>query len=104
MNGAILETYVISEVVKSYLHNGLPVNIFFYRDKDKNEIDLLINRNGMLFPVEIKRSASPKTSDVKQFKYLSTFELPVGNGAIICLYDKLLPLNSQTMIVPVCYL
>jgi len=58
----------------------------------------------LLYPVEIKRSASPKTSDVKQFKLLSNFGLPAGTGAIICLYDKLLPLDSQTLIVPVSYL
>ena len=104
MTGAMLETYVITEIVKSYLHNGLPANIYFYRDRDKNEIDLLIARNGLLYPVEIKRSASPKTGDVKQFKLLTNLGLAVGAGAIVCLYDKFLPLDSQTLIVPVSYL
>lgn len=104
MNGAILETYVISEIVKSYRHNGLSLNAWFYRDRDKKEIDLLIERNGQLYPVEIKRSASPKIDDVKHFKILSRMGLQQGKGAVICLYDQLLPLNHETMIVPVGYL
>ncbi|MDR2563174.1 MAG: ATP-binding protein [Prevotellaceae bacterium] len=104
MNGAILETYIVSEIVKSHRHNGLSVNIWFYRDRDKKEIDLLIERNGVLYPVEIKRSASPKTDDVKHFNALTRMGLQTGKGSLICLYDKLLPLNDQVTIVPVGYL
>ena len=104
MSGAMLETYVISEIVKSYRHNGLFVNLYFYRDRDNKEIDLLIERNGLLYPIEIKRSASPKTDDVKHFDVLSRLGKPTGKGAIICLYDKLLPLNNQTNIIPVSYI
>jgi predicted AAA+ superfamily ATPase len=104
MSGAMLETYVISEIMKSYRHNGLTPNAWFYRDRDKKEIDLLIERNGLFYPVEIKRTASPKTGDVKHFDMLARLGLPTGKGAIVCLYDKLLPLDSQTLIVPVGYL
>jgi len=104
MNGAIFETYVITEILKSYRHNGLFVNLFFYRDRDNKEIDLLIERNGLLYPIEIKRSASPKIDDVKHFKILSQLSIPAGKGTIICLYDKLLPLDNQTLIVPIAYL
>jgi predicted AAA+ superfamily ATPase len=104
MNGAMLETYVISEIIKSYYHNGLTPNVWFYRDRDKKEIDLLIERNGLFYPIEIKRTASPKTEDVKHFEILTRLGLSTGKGAIICLYDKLLPLNSQTLVVPVGYL
>jgi predicted AAA+ superfamily ATPase len=104
MNGAMLETYVISEIMKSYRHNGLTPNAWFYRDRDKKEIDLLIERNGLFYPVEIKRTASPKTDDVKHFEVLARLGLSTGKGAIVCLFDKLLSLNSQTMVVPVGYL
>ena len=104
MNGAMLETYVISEILKSYRHTGVYSNLFFYRDRDNKEIDLLIERNGLLYPIEIKRSASPKIDDVKHFNVLSHLGKPTGKGAIICLYDKVLPLNNQTNIVPVSYL
>ena len=104
MNGAMLETYVIAEIIKSYKHNGLYANVYFYRDRDKKEIDLLIERNGFFYPVEIKRSASPKIDDVKHFNLLSRIGLPVGKGALICLYDQLIPLDNETLIVPVSYL
>jgi len=104
MNGAIFETYVITEILKSYRHNGLFVNLFFYRDRDNKEIDLLIERNGLFYPIEIKRSASPKIDDVRHFKTLSRLGIPAGKGTIICLYDKFLPLDNQTVIVPTAYL
>ena len=104
MSGAILETYVISEIVKSYRHNGLFVNVYFYRDRDNREIDLLIERNGLLYPIEIKRSASPKIDDVKHFDMLTRLGKPAGKGAIICLYDKYLPLNHRTNIIPVSHI
>ena len=104
MSGAILETFVITEIVKTYRHNGLFVNIYFYRDRDNKEIDLLIERNGLLYPIEIKRSASPKIDDIKHFDVLSRLGKPAGKGAMICLYDKFLPLNHQTNIIPVSYI
>ena len=104
MNGAILETYVISEILKSYQYNGKSVNAYFYRDKEKKEIDLLIERNGTFFPIEIKRTASPKEGDVKSFNVLKYRNLPVGKGAIICFYENFLPLNREVNIVPISYL
>ena len=104
MNGAMLETYVVSEIVKSYRHNGLPVNLYFYRDRDNKEIDLIIERNGLLYPIEIKRSASPKIDDIKHFDVLSRLGKSAGKGAVVCLYDKFLPLNHQINIIPVSYI
>jgi predicted AAA+ superfamily ATPase len=101
MSGAILETHVVSEILKSYWHNGQRPAVFFYRDRDRREIDLLIEHDGLLHPVEIKRTASPKTADVKNFDILRRSGLPVGKGAIVCLYDKPFPLNSDTDIIPV---
>jgi len=100
MSGAILETYVVSEILKSYWHSGEYPNIYFYRDKEKKEIDLLLSSNGKLYPIEIKRTASPKENDVKDFNILKSLNLPSGKGAIICFYDKLLPLNAEISIVP----
>ncbi len=59
MNGAIFETFVISEIIKSYRHNLIEPNIYYYRDKDKKELDVIIEQNGKLYPIEIKKSASP---------------------------------------------
>ena len=104
MSGAILETYVISEILKSYQYNGKSVNAYFYRDKEKKEIDLLIERNGAFYPIEIKRTAAPKESDVKNFNILALKNLPAGKGAIICFYENLLPLNREVNIIPISYL
>ncbi len=104
MNGAILETYVISEIIKSYWHNGKRANIWFYRDKDKKEIDLLIEKNGAIYPVEIKRTAAPSLKDVKNFETLKSLGINVGTGALICFVDAPLPLSENSVAVPLSYL
>ena len=104
MSGAMLETYVISEIIKSYWHNGERANIYFYRDKDKKEIDLIIERRGVLHPIEIKRTASPNLKDVKNFEILKRTGRKTGIGGLICLIDTPLPLKEDVMAIPVSYL
>ena len=65
--GAIFETYVISEILKSYWHNGKEPFVYFYRDKEKREIDLLIDQNGKLYPIEIKKKSNPDKNDIRHF-------------------------------------
>jgi predicted AAA+ superfamily ATPase len=101
MSGAFFETYVVSEIIKSYLHTGENAKFYFYRDREKHEIDMLIERNGKYHPVEIKRGASPSEDDVKHFKVLEKLKLPLGQGAVVCLFDKLVPLNRTVDAVPV---
>jgi predicted AAA+ superfamily ATPase len=103
MNGAILETYVVAEILKSYWHNGKHAPLYFYRDKDKREIDLLIETDNTVYPIEIKRTAAPKTSDVRHFEALKKYGLNVGAGAIVCFYPTPMPLNSEVNIIPVGY-
>ncbi|WNY25826.1 ATP-binding protein [Methanolapillus millepedarum] len=104
MSGAILETYVVSEILKSYWYNGKQAGFYFYRDKDKDEIDLLIEQNGTFYPVEIKRTASPHQKDVANFEILEKIGLKKGKGAIICFYQNLLPLTKDVNIIPVGYI
>jgi len=104
MSGAMLETYVVSEILKSYWHNGMQVSAYYYRDKDKKEIDLLIDRNGELYPIEVKRTASPKVSDVKNFDVLNSLKAKVGTGAIVCLYHNPTSLTKNVNIIPVGYI
>jgi predicted AAA+ superfamily ATPase len=68
-SGAILETYVISEILKSYWHNGVSPAIYFYGDKDKREIDIILEENGKLYPLEIKQKTSPTTADIKNLPF-----------------------------------
>jgi len=104
MNGSILETYVVSEILKSHWHCGREPRVWFYRDKELREIDLLVESENGLHPVEIKRTASPNPWDAKHFGALSKTRQPVGKGAVVCLYDKLIPLTENVDIVPVSYL
>lgn len=104
MAGAILETYMVSEIMKSYWHNGLNPALYFYRDKEKREIDLLIEQDNQLYPIEFKKSASPSRSASKHFKILESQDCNVGAGAVICLMDTDLPLSSKVTAIPISYL
>ena len=104
MAGSILETWVVGEVLKSYIHSGRKLSIYYYRDKDKKEIDLLILRDGCLYPIEIKKTALPKKDMVKHFSVLEKFPVPIGDGCIICLAEKMIPLTKNIISVPVSFL
>ena len=101
MSGPILETWIISELLKSYWHNGLRAPFYFYRDKDQKEIDLLIVRNGKIHPLEFKKTASPDKNDVRQFRILEELKMPVGSGGVICLTKQSLPLTASAQAIPV---
>ena len=101
--GHIFETYVIGEILKSYYNNGIiNVPLFYYRDKEKNEIDLIIEEGSTLYPIEIKTSSDPDKGMVKNFELLRNIpEKQLGSGALICLAKNLLPLTNNVMTVPV---
>ena len=99
--GHYLETYVISEIVKSYNARGIRPNLSYYRDKEKNEIDLIIYKNNKLYPFEIKKTASPNISMIKHFKQLEKSKKEIGTGGIICLYDELMHLDEKNYIIPI---
>ncbi|MCL2183654.1 MAG: ATP-binding protein [Chitinispirillia bacterium] len=103
MAGAFFETFVVSEVIKSYSNAGvLEPPLFFYRDKDMREIDLLIEDGGVLHPVEIKKHADPKASDIAAFGVLDKIPgVRRGAGGAVCMYDALAPLKGGDMVIPV---
>ncbi|MDF1654168.1 MAG: ATP-binding protein [Coxiellaceae bacterium] len=101
MSGAILETYVISEVIKSYINAGQTPRLYFYRDKDKREIDLLIEENGTLYPVEIEKASTVKPGALKAFEVLNQLNIPVGQGAVICMSNAWVPLSKTIDLIPV---
>ena len=104
MSGAILETWVMSELLKSYWHNGREAPFYYYRDKDKREIDLLIVQDGIIYPLEIKRTASPGIGDIRHFGVLEKLKMPIGPGGVICLARQSLPLSESAMAIPVAVL
>ena len=112
MSGQFFESWVFSEIYKSYLNAGLHPPVYYYRDKDKREIDTLLLRDGTLYPIEIKKAASPGTEAVKHFGVLQPVTEPerfgaleqhciaVGQGAVVCMANDLLPIDKKNWIVP----
>jgi len=99
--GALLENFVISEVVKGYHNCGVMPRLHYFRDKDSKEIDLLWEANGNLYPLEIKKTSSPDARLTKVFGLLEKSGKPLGNGGVVCLYDEFLPINRDNYIIPV---
>ena len=100
MSGAFFETYVVTEIAKSFLNAGHQPSLYYYRDMDQKEIDLVIVREGKIWPVEIKKSTSPNHPD-KNFKTLERFGMEVAPGIVLCLSDQLVPLNRGAWLCPV---
>lgn len=106
MAGAFFESFVITEIIKSYYNRGiLEPPIYFYRDKDMNEIDLLIEDAGILYPLEIKKHADPKKKDMHAFHVLDKVPSVMhGPGGVICMYDNLVTLQGNDKAIPIHYL
>lgn len=100
MAGAFLETYVVSEIVKSYFNCGKQTDLFYYRDIDKKEVDLLISEGDRLYPIEIKKSKQPENAD-KNFGVLKKLGLDIRPGIILCLSDELVPYNRDSWYCPI---
>jgi uncharacterized protein len=100
MSGPVLETWVIGELLKSYSHHGRTPPFYYYRDRDGREVDLLIVQNGLVYPLEILKTASPSRDDVRHFAALEKLHMPVGPGGVICLAAQSLPLTATTQSIP----
>ena len=99
--GHILENYVVTEIVKSYKNAAKDCQFWYYRDKDNKEVDMILESDGELHPIEIKRSVNPGTEIAGAFKVLDKATVPRGTGAIICMREELSAIDSNTLIVPV---
>jgi len=100
MSGAIFETFVVSEIIKSWYNAGKKPPVFYYRDKEKNEIDLLMEVDGRLHPIEIKKSANPGKDAISAFRLLEKAGKPVGHGVLVCCSSDYLPLDAKNSVVP----
>ena len=106
MSGAFFVSFVISEIIKSYYNKGITEPpLYFYRDKDMNEIDLLIEDSGTLYPLEMKKHADPSVRDIRAFSILDKIpNIQRGSGGVICLYDNLITLKDMDRVIPIKYL
>ena len=104
-NGAIFETYIISEIIKSYTNNGKDprARLYYYRDTNQKEIDLLIFYDNKVYPVEIKKSANPGKNAIKNFDIVSKFGTEVGNGTILCMMENIMAIDENNYYVPIEY-
>jgi len=105
-SGNIFETHIISEIIKSYINNGKypDLYLYYYRDSNKKEIDLLILQNGIVYPIEIKKSANPSKEIIKNFSVLKPLEnagLQIGEGGVVCMMDKVIPINETNSFIPI---
>lgn len=101
MNGAILENYVVAEIVKTYLNSGKEPYIYYYRDKDAKEIDIVLEHDGVLNPIEIKKTSNPGTELIKVFGLLDKSSTPRAKGAVICMKPGLSAIDRENYIVPI---
>lgn len=101
MNRAILENYVVSEIRKTYQNNARECLFWYYRDKDSKEIDMVIEQDGVLHPIEIKKSINPESKMIASFAVLDKGSVPRGKGAIVCMRPELSAVNSDNYIVPI---
>lgn len=106
MAGAFFESFVISEIIKSYYNRGIvEPPLYFYRDKDMNEIDLVIVEDGTLYPLEMKKHADPQKKDMDAFDIIDNIPgVKRGPGGVICLYDNLVTLKGSDRVIPISYL
>ena len=101
MSGALLENYTVSEIIKSYQNAGLEPYLYFYRDRDAKEIDLILEGDGRLCPLEIKKTATPDRRLTRVFDVIEKAPLTRGTGAVLCMAEQLGAFDSSNLIVPI---
>lgn len=105
LSGAIFETYVVSEIIKNFSNNGIDpkMHLYYYRDKDQKEIDLIYTDGNTLYPIEIKKGISPSSPD-KSFSVINKYSNNIGNGIILCLTKTLQPIKGNCWLCPIEYI
>ncbi len=101
MNGALLENFTVSEIMKSYQNAGLEPYLYFYRDRDAKEIDVVLEGDGKLCPLEIKKTAAPDKRLTRVFSVIDKSPLQLGTGAILCMADHFSAFDRDNLIVPI---
>lgn len=99
-SGHFYENYVVMELVKNYAYSKSSAILSFYRDSNAKEIDVFVETNGMIHPLEIKKSANPDKREIKKYSVLAKTTVETGNGGIICMYPKPFPIDRMNCYIP----
>ena len=101
MSGALLENFTVSEIMKSYQNAGLEPYLYFYRDRDAKEIDVIMEGDGKLCPLEIKKTATPDKRLTRVFGVIDKSPLQLGTGAVLCMAEQFSAFDRDNLIVPI---
>ena len=101
MNGALLENFAVSEIMKGYHNAGLEPYLYFYRDRDTKEIDVIIEGDGKIYPLEIKKTATPDKRIIRTFGLIDKAPLEIGTGAVLCMAEQFGAIDRNNLIVPI---
>ena len=101
MGGALLENFAVSEIMKSYQNAALEPYLYFYRDRDAKEIDVIIEGDGKLCPLEIKKTATPDKRIIKTFGVIDRVPLEIGTSAVLCMAEQFGAFDKDNLIVPI---
>ncbi|MFZ1759877.1 MAG: DUF4143 domain-containing protein [Ruminococcus bromii] len=99
-SGHYYENYVVMELVKNYAYAKSKVNITYFRDSNAKEIDVFIEENNVIHPLEIKKSSSPDRREVKKYSVIDKTSLNRGNGGIICMCEEPIPIDKDNCFIP----
>lgn len=104
MNGAAsghyYENYVVMELVRNYKYARSKVNLTYYRDSNSKEIDVFVEENSIIHPLEIKKSAAPDRREIKKYEVLDKAELTRGTGGIVCMCEEPIPIDDKNCFIP----
>lgn len=104
MNGAAsghyFENFVVMELLKNFAYASSKANLTYYRDSNAKEIDLFVEENGIIHPLEIKKSANPDRREVKKYELLDKAKLERGSGGIICMCEEVIPIDEKNCFIP----
>lgn len=105
-SGAIFETYVVSEIIKNFANNGKNAKryLYYYRDNNQQEIDLIINYDNVIYSIEIKKNSNPNVNAIKNFNVLKNKNINVGNGLVLCMIDEIFKVDDDNYYVPIDYI
>jgi len=102
-SGQIFETYVVTEIIKSFVNSGKDPKkyLYYYRDNNGKELDLIIVYNNVVYPLEIKMGANPSKDAVKNFNVVDRFGFEIGNGGVVCLKSEIFPIDDKNNFIPI---